>query len=314
MGEFELIRRYFFPLAASGKHPDVLLGPGDDCAIQRVGKGQELVFSMDTLVEGVHFPKHYPPEKLGWRSLAVATSDLAAMGADPVCFTLAITLPRADPDWLRDFSSGLATASRQFGLNLAGGDTTRGPLSLTLQVHGTVPENRAIRRSGAKPGDLICVSGTLGNAGAALQFLDSDLPTPEQAQLLEHYHAPQPRLLLGKALRESASAAVDISDGLVADLGHLLEESGVGGRIDVSQLPLSAALVALRADAIDLALHAGDDYELCTTLPEMALEQLPESIREQLTVIGRVHEGEGLLVNGKDPRGNSRGYDHFEGR
>ncbi len=314
MGEFELIRRYFFPLAKSGKHPDIRLGPGDDCAIQRVGKGQDLVFSMDTLVEGVHFPKHYPPEKLGWRSLAVAASDLAAMGADPVCFTLAITLPEADPDWLRGFSSGLAAASREFGLNLAGGDTTRGPLSLTLQVHGTVPEDCAIRRSGAKVGDLICVSGTLGNAGAALEFLGSDSPTPDQAQLLEHYHAPQPRLALGRALRGKASAAVDISDGLVADLGHLLEESGVAGTINADQLPLSGALVALRADATDLALYAGDDYELCITLPEQALEKLPGAIREQLTVIGRVYAGQGLLFDGQGPQGQSQGYDHFSGQ
>lgn len=311
MGEFELIRRYFFPLAESGKHPDILLGPGDDCAIQRVGEGQDLVFSVDTLVEGVHFPKHYPPEKLGWRGLAVAASDLAAMGADPVCFTLAITLPEADPDWLRGFSSGLATASRQFGLNLAGGDTTRGPLSLTLQVHGTVPVDQAIRRSGAKVGDLICVSGTLGNAGAALDFLDSDSPTPDQARLLEHYHAPQPRLELGKALRGKASAAVDISDGLVADLGHLLEQSGVGGRIDIGQLPLSGALVALRSDAVDLALYAGDDYELCITIPEQALEQLPGGIREQLSVIGRVHADQTLLFDGQGSQGHPQGYDHF---
>lgn len=311
MGEFELIRRYFFPLATSGKHPDILLGPGDDCAIQRVGEGQDLVFSVDTLVEGVHFPKHYSPEKLGWRGLAVAASDLAAMGADPVCFTLAITLPQADPDWLRDFSSGLAAASRKFGLNLAGGDTTRGPLCLTLQVHGTVPEDQAIRRSGAKAGDLICVSGTLGNAGAALDFLDTVSPTPDQARLLEYYHTPQPRLALGRALRGKASAAVDISDGLVADLGHLLEESGVGGTLDVSQLPLSATLMSLRTDATDLALYAGDDYELCITLPEQALEQLPGAIRGQLSVVGRVHPGRGLSFDGQDPQGHPKGYDHF---
>ena len=311
MGEFELIRRYFLPLAQSGKHPDIVLGPGDDCAIQRVGVGQDLVFSVDTLVEGIHFPKGYAPEKLGWRSLAVAASDLAAMGADPVCFTLAITLPEANPDWLRDFSSGLSAASRQFGLNLAGGDTTRGPLALTLQVHGTVPRNGAIRRSGAKADDLICVSGTLGNAGAALDFLKTETPTPEQAELLEYYHAPQPRLALGRALREKASAAVDISDGLVADLGHLLEASNLGGTINVRQLPLLKALVALRPDATELALHAGDDYELCVTLPELSLDSLPEAYRKQLTVIGRVHQGRGLSFDGQSPRGQPQGYDHF---
>jgi thiamine-monophosphate kinase len=314
MGEFELIRRYFFPLANSGRHPDIVLGPGDDCAIQQVREGVDLVFSVDTLVEGVHFPEHYSPARLAWRSLAVAASDLAAMGADPVCFTLAITLPEASPGWLQDFSTGLAAASRQFGLSLAGGDTTRGPLTLTLQVHGTVPRGGEIRRSGARPDDLICVSGTLGNAGAALEFLDEELPTLAQAELLSHYHAPQPRIALGQALRGRASAAVDISDGLAADLGHLLEASGVGGIIDVDCLPLSDALVALRPDAIDLALYAGDDYQLCITLPGSSYEALEDPVRAQLTVIGRVVTGKGLSVDGAGKRGLNRpdqGYDHF---
>lgn len=315
MGEFELIRRYFLPLSAAGRHPDLVLGPGDDCGIQRIGAGRDLVFSVDTLVEGVHFPKGYASEKLGWRSLAVAASDLAAMGADPVCFTLALTLPQADQCWLQGFSAGLAAASRQFGLTLAGGDTTRGPLTLSLQVHGTAPTGQAIRRSGAKVGDLICVSGTLGSAGAALDFLNLAAPTPEQAQVLERYHAPQPRLALGVALRQRASAAVDISDGLVADLGHLLEQSGVGGRIEVSRLPLSAALRGLRQDATELALYAGDDYELCVTLPESALARLRGDIRQQLTVIGRVHAGQGLSFDGSAQGlvrpGQRQGYDHF---
>ena len=311
MGEFELIRRYFLPLSRAGKHPAILLGPGDDCAIQRVGAGQDLVFSVDTLVEGVHFPEHYSPEHLGWRSLAVAASDLAAMGADPVCFTLAMTLPEANSDWLQGFSSGLSRASRQFGLTLAGGDTTRGPLALTLQVHGTVPTDGAIRRSGAKPGDLICVSGTLGNAGAALAILDLESPTAEQAELLTHYHAPQPRLALGRALRGSASAAIDVSDGLAADLGHLLEASGVGGTIDTGRLPLSDTLVALRTDAADLALYAGDDYQLCVTIPNASLEGLPGAIRDQLTVIGWVREGHGLVVDGRSGLVQAGGYDHF---
>ena len=311
MGEFELIRRYFLPLSRAGKHPAILLGPGDDCAIQRVGAGQDLVFSVDTLVEGVHFPEHYSPEHLGWRSLAVAASDLAAMGADPVCFTLAVTLPEANSDWLQGFSSGLSRASRQFGLSLAGGDTTRGPLALTLQVHGTVPTDGAIQRSGAKPGDVICVSGTLGNAGAALAILNLESPTAEQAELLTHYHAPQPRLALGRALRGSASAAIDISDGLAADLGHLLDASGVGGTIDIGRLPLSDALVALRTDAADLALYAGDDYQLCVTIPNASLEALPGAIRDQLTVIGWVREGQGLVVDGGSALVPAGGYDHF---
>ncbi|TGN38468.1 thiamine-phosphate kinase [Marinobacter confluentis] len=317
MGEFDLIRRYFLPVANAERHPSLVLGPGDDCAIQRVDQGQELVFSVDTLVEGVHFPANYPPEKLARRSLAVAASDLAAMGAEPVCFTLALTLPKASTDWLKAFSAGLATASREFGLSLAGGDTTRGPLSLTLQVHGTVPIDGAIKRSGAQVGDLVCVSGTLGDAGAALSLLDQPSPTAEQAALLARYHSPQPRLALGKALRGYASAAIDISDGLVADLGHLLEASGAGGVIDTHKLPLSDALTALRPDALQLALNAGDDYELCFTISEPSLDSLnsqkthPEAMLERLTVIGRVREGPGLSLDGVSTQVQSGGYDHF---
>ena len=311
MGEFELIRRYFLPLSEAFRHPEVVLGPGDDCAIQRVAAGRDLVFSIDTLVEGVHFPLGYAPQKLGWRSLAVAASDLAAMGADPVCFTLAMTLPEAEPQWLESFSLGLQEASRTFGLSLAGGDTTRGPLSLTLQVQGSVPVNGAIKRSGARLGDLICVSGTLGDAGAALDLLDVDSPTEQQAQLLAHYHRPEPRISLGNALRGIASAAIDVSDGLVADLEHLLEASGVAGRVDMRLLPLSSALTALRADATDLALHAGDDYELCVTLPEGCLAALPDAVREELTVIGAVHSGRGLSLDGLTETTGREGYDHF---
>lgn len=311
MGEFELIRRYFLPLSKAGRNSAVIVSSGDDCAIQRVGAGKDLVFSIDTLVEGVHFPAGYSPERLGWRSLAVAASDLAAMGAEPVCFTLAMTLPEADPEWLAAFSSGLSTAAARFGLDLVGGDITRGPLTLSLQVHGTVPADGAIKRSGAKPGDLICVSGTLGNAGAALAILDLQAPGAWQSELLSHYHNPQPRLALGCALRGKASAAVDISDGLVADLRHLLDASGAGGEIDIECLPLSDALIAERADAKELALYAGDDYELCITLPEAAFEALSSDIRNQITVIGRVHEGEGLVFKGEKAPVRHRGYDHF---
>jgi len=313
MGEFELIRRFFFPVARGQAKTDVLLGPGDDCAIQKVEKHQELVFSIDTLVEGVHFPHHYDAEKLGWRSLAVAASDLAAMGANPVCFTLALTLPEADSAWLKAFSEGLFRASQHFDLALAGGDTTRGPLTVTLQVHGTVPAGTALRRSGANPGDLICVTGTLGDAGAALELLDVSSPTSDQASLLEHYHTPNPRLALGQSLRGFATAAIDVSDGLIADLEHLLAASGVGGSIDVDQIPLSESLRALRPDARDLAMHAGDDYELCLTIPESKLAELAQLTGEQLTVIGKVCEGAGLKLEGIAGLNTLRGYDHFGG-
>lgn len=328
MGEFELIKRYFLPLWQQQGCGSVLVGPGDDCAVQRVPPGYDLVFSIDTLVEGVHFPRDYPPEYLAWRSLAVAASDLAAMGADPACFTLALTLPEAGEPWLRDFARGLGKAAASFGLALAGGDTTRGPLTLSLQVHGLVEQGRAISRSGAQPGDLVVVSGTLGDAGAALEYLDGDLesylePTgnPDTAEssadqqfVLECYHHPVPRLALGAALREVATAAIDISDGLQADLGHILAASAVGARVDSARVPLSPALVRLKGSAaVQFALQSGDDYELCVTLPEAGWAQLPSAITQQLTVIGVIEPEPGLRIDGTEVMSDSEssGFDHF---
>ena len=280
MGEFELIRKYFQPLADGAGQDQLLLGPGDDCAIQRVSPGLDLVFSVDTLVEGVHFPSDYSPDYLGWRALAVAVSDLAAMGASPVCFTLALTLPDANQGWLKPFSEGLARASKAFGIALAGGDTTRGPLTISIQVHGTVESGRALYRSGAKPGDLICVSGTLGAAGAALDYLAAPAPSPAQLALLSRYHFPQPRLSLGQQLAGCASSAIDISDGLLADLGHILDASGAGARIDTGRIPMMAELVALKGEnARNLALGAGDDYELCITIPPETLQIVSDPVR-----------------------------------
>ena len=311
MGEFELIRKYFQPLADGAGQDQLLLGPGDDCAIQRVSPGLDLVFSVDTLVEGVHFPSDYSPDYLGWRALAVAVSDLAAMGASPVCFTLALTLPDANQGWLKPFSEGLARASKAFGIALAGGDTTRGPLTITIQVHGTVESGRALYRSGAKPGDLICVSGTLGAAGAALDYLAAPAPSPAQLALLSRYHFPQPRLSLGQQLAGCASSAIDISDGLLADLGHILDASGAGARIDTGRIPMMAELVALKGEnARDLALGAGDDYELCITIPPETFGTLDASVACELTVIGEITSEPGLQLSGP-VSGVIQGYEHF---
>ncbi|WP_370229044.1 thiamine-phosphate kinase [Marinobacter nauticus] len=311
MGEFELIRKYFQPLADGARQDQLLLGPGDDCAIQRVSPGLDLVFSVDTLVEGVHFPSDYSPDYLGWRALAVAVSDLAAMGASPVCFTLALTLPDANQSWLKPFSEGLARASKAFGIALAGGDTTRGPLTISIQVHGTVESGRALYRSGAKPGDLICVSGTLGAAGAALDYLAAPAPSPAQLALLSRYHFPQPRLSLGQQLAGCASSAIDISDGLLADLGHILDASGAGARIDTGRIPMMAELVALKGEnARDLALGAGDDYELCITIPPETFGTLDASVARELTVIGEITSEPGLQLSGP-VSGVIQGYEHF---
>ncbi|BES69963.1 thiamine-phosphate kinase [Marinobacter nanhaiticus D15-8W] len=312
MGEFELIRQVFEPVARLSRTPGLILGIGDDCAIQRIPEGHELVFSVDTLVEGVHFPRDYNPEYLATRALAVAVSDLAAMGADPVCYTLALTLPRADRPWLERFGRTLAHTSRAFGIALAGGDTTRGPLAVTIQVHGTVPVGQALMRGGAKPGDNVVVSGSLGDAAEALNWLDVEAGQKTNV-LLDRYHRPQPRLQLGQYLRGRASAAIDISDGLAADLGHILEASGVGARLDLALLPLSAALAEVAgSNATRQALNGGDDYELCFTVPKSQWLEVQQSREETLTVIGEIVETPGLqLQNASGLECGEGGYDHF---
>jgi len=312
MGEFELIRRFFVPLANKAMTDQLVLGPGDDCAIQRVPEGRDLVFSVDTLVEGVHFPANYSPFCLGWRALAVATSDLAAMGATPVCFTLALTLPEAQPEWLADFAQGLAKASDNFGIALAGGDTTRGPLTVSIQVHGTVAQGSAIRRSGARPGDLICVSGPLGAAGAALDFLGTTDPGVDQQAILARYHFPEPRLVLGQQLVGRASAAIDISDGLLADIEHILEQSGVGAELDGNNIPMLPELRRIKgAAALCLALTAGDDYELCVTIAPDQYAALAPEVQGGLIIIGRIQQASGLRVTGSDMTESPAGFDHF---
>lgn len=312
MGEFELIRQYFQPLAARVMTDQLVLGLGDDCAIQRVPPGRDLVFSVDTLVEGVHFPLNYSSCYLGWRALAVAASDLAAMGAEPVCFTLALSVPTANPDWLAGFADGLARASEAFGITLAGGDTTRGPLTISIQVHGTVDEGMAIRRSGARPGDLVCVSGSLGGAGAALALLQEVAPDPVRQAVLARYHFPEPRLALGQQLVGKASAAIDISDGLLADLQHILDASAVGAELDAGKIPIMPELEQLQGDqALGLALTAGDDYELCLTIAPDVLAGLAPEVQALLTVIGHIRKAPGLHLAGADLAQMQPGFDHF---
>lgn len=314
MGEFELIRTLFRPLAEESWRDGVVVGPGDDCAIQRVPAGHDLVFSIDTLVEGVHFPSRYDPALLGWRALASTVSDLAAMGADPVCYTLAITLPEADSVWVQSLVDSLGDASRAFGIALAGGDITRGPLTLTFQVHGTVPEGQAIRRNGARPGDLVAVTGPLGGAAAALAWLGSTDSPASAKGFLARYHHPSPRCELALRLRGVATAAVDISDGLLADLGHILLASGVGASLQVDQVPRT---FAGNQATLEQALCGGDDYELCVTLPPGGMRRLPSRVAAELSVIGEVRTGSGLRLVYDDGRVENvavaAGYDHFQG-
>ncbi|MDH5738502.1 MAG: thiamine-phosphate kinase, partial [Gammaproteobacteria bacterium] len=266
LSEFDIIGRYFSHLW-SGDSPGILLGPGDDCAIIRPPPGQDLCVSTDTLVEGVHFPLGASPAVIAGRSLAVNLSDLAAMGARPLGLTMALTLSEANEDWLRTFSDVLGQMTQQYACPLIGGNLARGPLSVTVQVMGTCPAGQAICRSGASAGDLIYVSGSLGDAAMALHLMNRGEVVPPI--LLARYENPSPRLALGEALQGIASSAIDVSDGLLADLGHILDRSGVGALLETDSLPLSEALLEVTdsAQALALALSGGDDYELCFTVP-----------------------------------------------
>ena len=317
MGEFELIRRYFASAACAAGGEAVALGIGDDCALLAPKAGEQLAISTDTLVVGVHFPAVCDPFLLGQRALAVSASDLAAMGAAPIGFTLALTLPEADPAWLEGFARGLNQKAQECGLALIGGDTTRGPLAMTVTVFGGVPAGQALTRAGARPGDLLCVGGPLGEAGGALPLVLGEMTAePSIAEpLLARYWSPQPQLDFGQALRGKASAALDISDGLLADCGHIARASGVALIVEADRLPQSPALDALLGAerALQLKLGAGDDYVLAFTLPA---EHLPALMATwpALRVVGRVEAGSGVRVldgSGADITPRQGGYLHF---
>ncbi|MGJ8686589.1 MAG: thiamine-phosphate kinase [Spongiibacteraceae bacterium] len=314
--EFDLIERYF--RAESAGQPQVLCGIGDDCAMLQLPPGESLLVSVDTLVESVHFPKDILPDQLARRALAVCVSDLAASGAMPLGFTLALTLPKINEAWLAAFSAALGEAAREYAIPLVGGDTTRGPLGLSLQVMGSAPASQALLRSGANIGDDIYVSGQLGAARAALVFLDKRgrLSKAEKA-CLHAYYQPQPQLALGIALRGVASAAIDISDGLAADLEHILKASGVGAQINTADLPIAAPVLKLYAEqAVDFALGGGDDYQLCFTAPVSArdsLQSIAAKLDVSLTCIGVVEAAPGLRCadNNGQQIISPAGYRHF---
>ena len=317
MGEFELIRNYFAAAPCAQGGEGVALGIGDDCALLDVPFGEQLAISTDTLVAGVHFADPCDPFLLGQRSLAVAASDLAAMGATPLAFTLALTLPTVTSDWLEAYARGLNLMAQTCGLRLIGGDTTRGPLCLTLTVFGRVPTGLALTRSGARPGDLLCVGGELGNAAGALPLVlgqRSAQPVIREP-LLAHYWSPQPQLALGQALRGKATSALDISDGLLADCGHIALASKVGLEIELDRVPISLALEEFlgAGNAQQAALSGGDDYVLAFTLPAL---ELPTLLADgwPIHVIGRAVEGQGVGLldeHGQDITPSVRGYQHF---
>jgi thiamine-monophosphate kinase len=315
----ELIRR-----RSAQARDDVRVGIGDDAAVLAVPAGQELAVAIDTLVEGVHFPRGTAAADIGWKALAVNLSDLAAMGASPAWALLALTMPAGDAAFVEGFVEGFAQLAQPQRLALVGGDTTRGPLSISVAVHGFVPPGKALTRAGARVGDAVLVTGTLGDAAAGLQALqqpsrDDEGHAPWRDYLVGRLNRPTPRLAAGIALRGQAHACVDISDGLLADLGHICTASGVGAEIEAAWLPRSPALLALHdeAAALRFALAGGDDYELCFTVPASGLAQVQADLARLgcgATRIGRIVDGEGVRVRGHDGgwlAGAPSGWDHF---
>lgn len=314
MAEFDLIARI---QARAARRDDVVLGIGDDAALLRMPPDALLVVATDTLNADVHFPEDTRPDALGWKALAVNLSDLAAMGAAPAWCTLSLSLPEGDALWVERFLDGFLALARQHDVALVGGDTTRGPLSVCVTVHGFVAEGRALTRAGARPGDDLWISGTLGDAAAALsQWRAGGACEPS---LRERLDRPTPRLALGRALAGVASACIDVSDGLLADAGHLCASSGVGAELELAALPASAALATLFTDETRHLLQAGggDDYELCFSAAPAQRDAVLQAAHEAATAvahIGRIVAGMGvraLLADGGAWTPPRHGYEHF---
>ena len=320
--EFQLIQSYF-----SQSHQDVspardvVLGIGDDCAIIAPPANQQLALSIDTLIAGVHFPDNTSADAIAHKALMVNLSDLAAMGARPAWFTLSLTLPDYNDTWLQQFSATLFKLSRQYGISLIGGDTTRGPLSITIQVGGYLEQNRALTRSAARVGDLIALTGPLGAAAIGLDIaLQKNhhhyacLSDRQRQQALHALNFPEAKIKEGLLLKDVAHAALDLSDGLASDLGHILEASEVGAELELDKLPLADALSCLEpAQAWEKALTGGDDYELCFTISEAHWPQIKEKL-PYCEIVGVITEQKGLRLltaSGQEFTLKTGGYDHF---
>lgn len=301
MTEFDIINKYFQSKAID--RPDIVRGIGDDAAIVDPPKNHQLVFSTDTLVESIHFLKGTKPDDLGYRSLAVNLSDLAAMGAEPAWVLLSLTLPEVDEDWLKNFSESFCSLAAQHDCALIGGNLAKGPLSITVQVTGLVPTGKALKRIGAKQGDLIYVSGELGGAQAGFRALTDN----EESPFIQNFLRPRAQLDVGRALRDIATSCIDISDGLLADLQHILDASDVGATIKLDQVPVCSVL------SLDEALTSGEDYQLCFTLPVDKVEALSFPA----TCIGKIDAELGLrLLHRQETYAINKlidklGYQHF---
>lgn len=317
MNEFSLIEHFFKNRAIA--RPDVAYGIGDDAACLTVPPGMQVLVSTDTLVAGVHFLDSWDAYDIAYKAVMVNVSDMAAMAAEPCWLSLALTLPELNTDWLARFSQGLHEALKPFNIALIGGDITRGPLSMTLTIQGLAPTGRAVRRCGAQAGDIIYVSGDLGAAALAVEFLQhSTIESQDKQLLMQKLQHPEPRVDLRNILQSYASAAIDISDGLTADLNHLCVASAVGACLSLSAIPLHPLLKKYKArQALDLALSGGDDYELCFTVSPQNEEMLLASMKDcglSCYAIGKIEAEEGmrsLTETGEAGLLKPRGYSHF---
>ena len=309
MNEFDLIQSYF---NWQSTDPNVLLGVGDDAALFDLEPDHQLVTSTDTLVEDIHFFRDASPSDIAYKSLAVNLSDIAAMGAVAKCFTLSLTLPKINHDWLKEFSASLKKASRLYNVNLIGGDTTKGPLNITITMMGSIKKGKSIQRSGARNKDDIYISGDLGTAALCLKKMNEGIKPSFNE--LNKLNRPIPRLELGSALKDLASSCIDVSDGLEQDLSHILNSSDVGATIDAQKLPLGEELSQYIKETNDwlLPLCGGDDYELCFTADKASsskLKKLSETLNIRVTKIGSINASNELKINGYD--GPRASYQHF---
>jgi len=318
-GEFNLINTYF---SSPSNRQDVLLGIGDDCAVVSVPENKQLAITTDTLVDGVHFPSDTSAEDIAWKAIAVNLSDLAAMGAEPAWLTLALSLPQVDEDWLKSFSDSFRLTAEKFNVQLIGGDTTQGPLSITVQAMGLVDAGSIMRRDTARPGDAIYVSGTLGDAAAGLKISQQGLAVDESSTwLVDRLNRPEPRVALGMKVAQYCGCAIDISDGLAADLGHILEASHCGATVNIDRVPLSHQLVeySINRNEVDweMVLSGGDDYELCLVVApenENKLMNIASELSLPLTRVGVIEDHNSLNIvdeTGAKYLLDHSGYEHF---
>ena len=319
MAEFELINQYF--KSTTVQRDDVLLGIGDDCAILSPPPGKQLAVSTDTLISGVHFPENTTAEDIGYKSLAVNLSDLAAMGAEPAWVSLAISLPEANETWVSEFMQGFNQLASKHNVALIGGDTTRGPLSITVSVTGFVEADRSLKRSNAKAGDVIFVTGNLGDARLGLECILGNVfihDAAAEAYFLACLNRPEPKIAIGQLLTNHPVAAIDLSDGLLADLNHICVASSVGASIYLDKLPLSKQFLNANDDELNWSMicNAGDDYELCFTCPPGSVDNLLNDLNKQgieVFPIGKINNTTVLTcyLNGAEYSHVGSGYNHF---